>query len=422
MMLLTATARPFRASFSSSYLLLRNTRNFVASTSTAAVAATTATTATTANAAVRVAVFGSGRMGEIRASIVRSNPQYELVGIVDDNNLLKSSKSHDLAHRLGLGRASVYANMHELLLGQSSSWPSASASSKLPLDAIIVSTPTHTHASIIREACDAGLKGVFCEKPIGSNATEIKELFDLADTATLQLCCGFQRRFDPSYQALAESVRNGDIGTPIVSNIFFADHPAPPKEFMLDNGGDGGDIFLDLCAHDVDFITYALNDTVRSVYATITGPNSDPDFEKAGIQENAVMLLHMEQGTVVNLFMSRSATYGYDQRVEIFGTEGLVSVENPSENSMVLSNRSGIRHGRLAHSFPQRFEQAFANELHVFADVVLNEMEKQEDIGSKINDCKWPIAAEQCIRVQKVADAARRSCQEGRLVEIDYYN
>ena len=276
-----------------------------------------------------------------------------------------------------------------------------------PLDGIIIASPTHTHGSILAEASSSGLVGAFCEKPVGGDAQEIAALFGMAEAANLHLCCGFQRRFDPSYVAAAEALAAGSVGTPVVANIFFADHPAPPKEFML-NGG-GGDIFLDLCAHDVDFITHALDDTVKSVYATgIT--SSDPELKAAGIQDNAVMVMHLEKtGAVVTLFMSRSATYGYDQRCEVFGDKGLVSIENPHEHTMVVSNQAGVLQSRLHHSFPQRFEKTFAVEMEAFANVLL---EKEGAV--------WPITAEQCIKVQLVADAARLSCDEGRLVEIEY--
>jgi len=107
----------------------------------------------------------------------------------------------------------------------------------------------------------------------------------------------------------------------------------------------------------------------------------------------------------VNLFMSRSATYGYDQRCEIFGDGGLISTCNEHAHSAVLSNGDGVMHSKLKHSFPQRFNQAFASELDAFASTLLN-------------DSPWPVTADQCVRVQKVADAAMLSCDEDRVVHL----
>lgn len=167
----------------------------------------------------------------------------------------------------------------------------------------------------------------------------------------------------------------------------------------------GGDIFLDLCAHDVDYITDALQDEVVSVYATAMTSRHDPDLIRAGIHDNAIMVLHFRRGTVATLFMSRSATYGYDQRCEVFGNQGLVSVLNQPETTTVLADNHGIQHSKLKHSFPQRFEQAFALELDAFANTVL--------AGEP-----WPITGEQCVKVQRVADAARKSSSEGCVVTI----
>lgn len=105
--------------------------------------------------------------------------------------------------------------------------------------------------------------------------------------------------------------------------------------------------------------------------------------------------------------MSRSATYGYDQRCEIFGDKGMVSVKNVHAHSTILSNEDGIHQSKLQHSFPQRYNQAFSAELDAFADTLL--LKKA-----------WPVTKDHCIQVQKVADAARLSCELDQLVHISY--
>lgn len=157
------------------------------------------------------------------------------------------------------------------------------------LDGIILSTPTFTHQEIIRQAADANIS-VFTEKPVDENAERIQKLFAYTQAAGIQLCCGFQRRFDPSYVAAKNAVQNGEIGTPVTANIFFADHPCPPKEFLLT----GGNIFMDLSAHDCDFITDTLQDHVVSVYAT--GTSSDSELDAAGVHDNATMVMKMSKG------------------------------------------------------------------------------------------------------------------------------
>jgi myo-inositol 2-dehydrogenase/D-chiro-inositol 1-dehydrogenase len=322
-------------------------------------------------------------MGQIRSSLIYANPRFELCGIVDTN----------------FDAASVLAKTYETLPFQTLDEAIDTVNRiKGPLDALIVSSSTNTHESVVKEAAIHQLD-VFTEKPVDETADKIIKLFEIAERGDISLCCGFQRRFDASYVAAANAVQRGDIGTPVTANIFFADHPCPPKEFLLS----GGNIFMDLSAHDLDYIMHALEDDVVSVYAT--GTSSTDELEAHGVHDNANVLMKFSRGTTVNLFMSRSATYGYDQRCEIFGSAGLVSVGNESAHSAVLSNVDGVMKSKLKHSFPQRFNQAFASELDAFANTLLL-------------DTPWPVTADQCVRVQRVADAAKLSCDEDRVVQI----
>jgi myo-inositol 2-dehydrogenase/D-chiro-inositol 1-dehydrogenase len=271
---------------------------------------------------------------------------------------------------------------------------------------------------------------VFTEKPVDETAEKIESIFRYSEAVGIELCCGFQRRFDPSYVAATDAVMRGEIGKPVSASIFCADHPCPPKKFLLT----GGNIFMDLSAHDVDYIIHTLQDEV--VYAT--GTSSDDDLAAVGVHDNATMIMNFHQGkslfswfelrdslvregsvdsfiglfvlagAVVTLFLSRFATYGYDQRCEIFGSDGLVSVKNVHSNTAVVSNKDGIHQSRLQHSFPQRFNEAFALELNAFADTVLL-------------DKPWPVTADQCVRVQRVADAARLSADCGQVVAVEPY-
>mmetsp|Transcript_19362 Transcript_19362/g.27224 ORF Transcript_19362/g.27224 Transcript_19362/m.27224 type:complete len:163 (+) Transcript_19362:895-1383(+) len=161
---------------------------------------------------------------------------------------------------------------------------------------------------------------------------------------------------------------------------------------------------MDLSAHDIDFIRWVLKDEVKSVYAT--GSSSSENLREAGVQDNATMVMTFTKGTVVTLTMSRSACYGYDQRCEIFGSEGLATVGNEFSNSSLLADSQGVHQSKLKHSFPQRFNQAFSSELDAFADTIL--------LGTD-----WPVSPEDCIAVQKVADAAKESNKLNQVVHIE---
>lgn len=266
------------------------------------------------------------------------------------------------------------------------------------LNGIVVCTPTFTHDAVIREAAEHGLH-IFTEKPVDATSEKVGSLFDFCEERNVKLCCGFQRRFDVTYKAVADAVRGGKIGKALSAAIFFADHPCPPIEFLLT----GGDIFMDLSAHDVDYIRWALDDEVDSVYAT--GSSSTEELKNAGVYDNATMVLSFNKGAVVTLTMSRSASYGYDQRCEIFGTEGLASVNNEFADSSIISNKGGIQQARLKHSFPERFDAAFAKEIDVFTDCILE-------------NTTWPIFKEDCISTQKIADAARKSAELREVIKL----
>lgn len=366
-----------------------------------------------------------------------SNPKFDMIGVCDVNTVGAQSlgEKYSAASFTSLqeaidhfgvrGHSEEYYEQVGASGGASVLVSSSGGESSTPIDGIVLCAPTFTHDDVIQEAADYGLP-IFVEKPVDETADKIEKLFDICESSGAKLCCGFQRRFDESYVAVAEAVRQGTIGNAISANIFFADHPCPPTEFLLT----GGDIFMDLCvseemscncllkafaivtelsflryfqAHDVDYIRNALNDEVSSVYAT--GSSSTDELKEVGVFDNATMVMTFKKGTVVTLTMSRSAQYGYDQRVEIFGTDGLVSVGNQHTNSSIIATNNGFIQPKLKHSFPERFNQAFNSELDAFANTVLLNTE-------------WPVSREDCINVQKVADAAKRSSQENRVVHL----
>ncbi len=346
-------------------------------------------TKTNVTSRARVIVVGSGRMGQIRTQLIQANPKFQLVGIVDSD----------------LSAAQALAKMYHVPAFES--WKQLSSDNvSNRFDGVVCCSPTLSHWHIVEQSIELGISHIFLEKPVEISAQRIEALFDLALQNNVALCCGFQRRFDPSYQSamdlLPTILGDDDGGTIVYANIFFGDHPVPSMEFLLQGGGD---IFMDLSAHDVDYVLQALRGQgVVSVYAT--GTSSTLALQQAGVHDNATMMLTCTRGTVVTIFLSRSATYGYDQRAEFFGPGGRIEVGNISETSTVVSTSEGIRHSKYQHSFPQRFQVAFGNELDLFADILLG------------NKSTWPVTKDDCIRVQQVADAAQQSARTGKVVHL----
>lgn len=234
----------------------------------------------------KVAVFGSGRMGTIRSRLIYANPKLELVGIVDPAYANNEGEARSLASSLG---TEAYSSLSDLVASIEST----------PIDGIVCCTPTYTHALVVKEALElASTKGIFVEKPVDVSASKIKALYEHVKkdaNRNFHLCCGFQRRFDPSYRHLLDTIRSGAIGKPLNASIFFGDHPVPSLAFLKE----GGDIFMDLSAHDVDFVLQIMGqntgDTVESVFAS--GTSSIPELEKIGVHDNATMTMKFQSGT-----------------------------------------------------------------------------------------------------------------------------
>lgn len=287
----------------------------------------------------RIALIGAGRMGQLRASILYGNPRIEFSYVVEPAETLGQA----LADKYGLDR---YDDLESLL-----------SVHKGRVDAVCISTPTFTHRPLIELAATNGLH-IFSEKPIGEHPADIQWCFDFCRRHSVQLCCGFQRRFDDSYVGLKQAVARGDIGTPSMIHVFFADHPAPPIEFLKL----GGDPFMDLSVHDVDFIRWVLGgDEPIEIFGT--GSSTTTELKQLGVLDNATLYVKFAGGAVCNIMMSRGSTYGYDQRCTVYGDKGIVSVESSSKTSVRIGTKDGFRSDTLQHSFPQRFCAAFEKEI-----------------------------------------------------------
>jgi predicted dehydrogenase len=243
----------------------------------------------------RVLLVGSGRMGQIRARLLHCHSRVDLCGIVD-------SDLEGAQHLAALyGDVPVFESIEQAVHELGNEKESGDDANRV-LHGCVISTPTGTHGDLIREAARHRLS-VFVEKPVAERAPEIDELFDCCEKAGGHLCCGFQRRFDPSYVEACRAIQRhgagepesgggGGIGRPLYAHVFFADHPVPPRDFLLSSGGN---IFVDLLAHDVDYVLNALQDQVATVYATAT--SSDPDLGAVGVQDCATVMLTTRKGT-----------------------------------------------------------------------------------------------------------------------------
>jgi len=312
-----------------------------------------------------IAVLGGGRMGQIRARAIQQNPRAKFLGIIDP---LTSS-----------------LQLKDVINDCSGVW---------------ISTPTPVHKANIDAVLQYG-KHIAIEKPVAGNVSDIKYCFEQAAQKGAHLFCSFQRRFDKSYQKLKERIDNGEIGTLRSSHIVFRDHPVPKIEFLLT----GGDIFHDLLIHDGDYIMSIANERPSRVYAI--GTSFNQRLKEGGIIEEAHCILEFPSGFITSIELNRHSAYGYDQRVEVHGSDGVVNLDNVKRDEVrVMTKTSGYSESLPVYSFPERFGEAFESEVDYFIDIIM---------GNK----KPVVSSEDCVNATAVAEACRVSFLSGKSVMVD---
>ncbi len=268
------------------------------------------------------------------------------------------------------------------------------------IDAVVICSPTHTHAFIIQEAARAG-KHIFCEKPIDHNLAVVDAALKAVQAADVKLQIGFNRRFDANYARVKEAISKGEIGEPQLLHLISRDPAPPPADYLAVSGG----LFLDMMIHDFDMARFLLGSEVTEVYAA-ANVLIDPAIGAAGDVDTAMVTLKFENGAIGVIDNSRQAVYGYDQRVEILGSAGAVRTENNYPNSMVLSGPANVQRDIPLNFFMERYAESYRLELRAFVDAVLDDT----PVPVTGADGRIPIV---------MALAAQQSYADNRPVKID---
>ena len=331
---------------------------------------------------VNVGLIGAGRIGRLHAE--------HLAFRIPDANLLAVSDiileaAQKCAANLGIPTAT---QDHRIIMENPD------------IEAVVVCSSTDTHAQMIEEAAAAG-KHIFCEKPIAHDLGEIDRALAAVEKAGVKLQIGFNRRFDPNFRRVRELVATGKIGKTHILRITSRDPAPPPIEYIKVSGG----IFLDMTIHDFDMARYLIGSEVEEIYAA-AGVMVDPAIGEAGDVDTAVITLRFENGVIGTIDNSRKAVYGYDQRVEVFGSGGMVTVSNNTSDSAVVSDAQGI-HGPLPlYFFIERYVDSYIAEMEAFIECV------QQDKTPPVTgiDGRVPVV---------MGYAARKSYEENRPVRLD---
>jgi myo-inositol 2-dehydrogenase/D-chiro-inositol 1-dehydrogenase len=334
---------------------------------------------------LRVGVLGVGRIGKIHLeNLANRIPGAEVVAVAE-------TLPQDLATiKAKYAIPKAYAH-----------WRKAIEDSDV--DAVVICLSTDTHYVAIMAAAAAG-KHIFCEKPVDLNLAKIEKINAEVEKAGVQMMVGFNRRFDPNFLKVREVVKSGKIGAPHVLKITSRDPAPPPEHYIRVSGG----IFLDMTIHDFDMARYLVGSDVTEVYARAT-VLVDPVFAKAGDWDTAIVNLAFENGALGVIDNSRQAVYGYDQRVEVFGSEGMVTVKNNTPDNHILLDRAGTHASLPLNFFMERYTESYLGEMRAFVDSI----RENKPVPMDGHDGRKAVA---------IGLAAIKSAKENRPVKLSEIN
>jgi myo-inositol 2-dehydrogenase / D-chiro-inositol 1-dehydrogenase len=326
---------------------------------------------------VRIGLLGAGRIGKVHARAIASLPGAELVAVADP--------IAEAAAAVIAGTQATVRSIDEII-GASD------------VDAVLITTPTDMHADLIEKAARAK-KGIFCEKPVDLSVARVRECLAIVASTKATLMVGFNRRFDPNFMEVRRRIDTGEVGKVEIVSITSRDPGPPPYDYISRSGG----LFRDMTIHDFDMARFLLGEEPTSVFATAS-VLVDAEIGKLGDVDSAAVVLKTASGKIATISNSRRATYGYDQRIEVHGSAGMVSAENIRATTVESANALGYRREPLLDFFMTRYTQAYVNEISSFLDAV---------------NGTAPVTptGEDGLKALVLAEAALKSVAERRVVE-----
>ena len=292
---------------------------------------------------LNVCLFGAGRIGAIHAANIAANPNAQLKYVVD----VFAEAAEKIATQYG---------------GRVGSVETALADDEI--NAVIIASSTDTHADLIEQSAKHG-KAIFCEKPIDLNVDRTQECIEAVKQAGVLCLVGFNRRYDPNFTYLKSQLDGGHLGDLEMINITSRDPAPPPAKYVKSSGG----LFRDMMIHDLDMARWLLGEDPVEVYASASCL-VDPEIGEQGDVDTAVVTLKTATGKLCQISNSRRAIYGYDQRIEVLGSNGMAQAGNQLENSVVMTDTTGATAAKPQHFFLERYAEAYRHELDNFIEAI----------------------------------------------------
>jgi myo-inositol 2-dehydrogenase/D-chiro-inositol 1-dehydrogenase len=330
---------------------------------------------------IRIAVLGCGRIGRMHADNIAAHPRAELAGVFD----VHEPSSAEVAAKHGVRKFASAADVF----------------ASVDIDAVLIATSTPTHVDFIEQGIKAE-KAILCEKPIDLSLDRVNDLKKRIAGTGVPIMLGFVRRFDKGHAAAREAMLKGEIGDLHQVIITSRDPGMAPNAYIEVSGG----IFRDMTIHDLDLARFMLGEEVTAVSAQGSRLVDLALMERCNDFDTVVVTLSTASGKQAVITNSRQAVYGYDQRVELFGSKGMVISENHRQNVMTkhLADATGIS-APLQFFFIERYTQAFISEIDHFVDAI--------EKGAPV-----PVGFEDGRIALMLADACFKSVAEGRVVKV----
>jgi myo-inositol 2-dehydrogenase/D-chiro-inositol 1-dehydrogenase len=329
-------------------------------------------------ATVGMAVLGCGRIGRLHARNLARHARVRLATLFD----VSAAAAQQTAAELGVRSARTLEEV----------WDDRN------VRAVVIATPTDTHVPLIVAAVRAG-KAVFCEKPIDMSLERARSCWSEIAADHPVVMIGFNRRFDPSYRALRERLKLGEIGRLELAIITSRDPAPPPVGYLQSSGG----LFRDMTIHDFDMARYLAGD-IAKVYAF--GANLvDAEIGRLGDIDTCALSLRARSGALIQITNSRRCVYGYDQRIEAFGPGGMLQAGNRHETSVAAWNgeRTGAR-DLVLHSFIERYAQAYESEIDAFVNALADGRPMSPDFADGVEALRLAVAAGESLRTGRAVD------------------
>lgn len=327
---------------------------------------------------IEVALFGAGRIGKIHAANLASQPGVRFKYVVDVN----ADAAATLAAQHGGSAATAEAALADPAI-----------------KAVVIASSTDTHAGLILRSAAAG-KAIFCEKPVDLTIDRARACAAAVQEANVLCMIGFQRRYDPTFAAVKERILAGEIGTPEMLVVTSRDPGPPPVSYIKVSGG----IFKDMLIHDFDIFRWILDDEAVSVYAT-GSCLVDAAIGEAGDLDSTAVTIRTRQGRLCQINTTRRAAYGYDQRFEILGSDGMLQAGNHKPTEVVSHTAKNVSEDKPENFFLERYRAAYANEMAHFFDALTN--------GTRLR-----TTVQDGLKALELAEAATTSWREKRIVML----